>query len=436
MTSRDGQDLDWRLRLGWGIGSLGASTLINGVSFLALFFFTRVLGLEPALAGTLIFATRLFDIVTDPLMGLISDRADSRMGRRRPFLLAGAIVSAIAFAAIFNPPDRPGGVTIGWCAMALLTYAGGYTLFIVPYLAMPAEMTSGYHERSRLMSTRVAFTSLGMLVAGALGPVLVGLLGGGRQGYAGMSLILAGLIGLSMLASYFGTRRARFTQRVEAPMGLPQAIATAFQNRSFVWLLASKFMHLTGVSVTNASLLFVITVVLARPESAAGIFGVTAATGVMISMPAWLAASQRFGKRNTYLVAASLYVPVMLSWLLADPAEPVWLLALRGTAIGLLTGGLTLTAQAMLPDAIEHDARRTGLRREASLAAVYSAVEKTAAATGPLVLGLLLGGQSNLDTAADTIRYSAAVLPAIASALSAALLLGYGLDRTYRQEIA
>ncbi len=434
MGARDGQDLGWRLRLGWGVGSLGASTLINGVTFLALFFFTRVLGLEPALAGSLLFLARIFDIVTDPLMGVVSDRSRGAAGRRRPFLLAGALVSAAAFAALFNPPAWPGIALTAWCGAALLAYAAGYTLFIVPYLAMPAEMTTSYHERSRLMSARVVFASLGILAGGALAPTLITALGGGRAGYAGMSLALAALIGGSMLACFYGTRGARFTEHVATAMGLREQLTTALGNRPFAWLLASKFAHLAGVSVTNTSLLFLMTTVLGRAESAAAVFGLAAVAGTMLSMPAWLAASRRFGKRNTYMAGVAIYIPVLLTWLAADPGEPGWALLARGAAIGLVTGGLTLTAQAMLPDTIEHDARRSGLRREGSFAAVYSAVEKTAAALGPLVLGVALSGAgSERAAAADTIRLTAAWVPAVASGLSALVLIGYTLDREYRQ---
>ena len=93
---------------GWGIGSLGASALHNGISFLALFYLSRVLGLDPALAGSLILAAKVYDIATDPLMGWLSDRTRSRWGRRRPWLLAGALVSALAFVLLFNPPAASG----------------------------------------------------------------------------------------------------------------------------------------------------------------------------------------------------------------------------------------------------------------------------------------------------------------------------------------
>lgn len=423
------EELGWRLRLGWAIGSLGASTLINGVTFLALYYFTRVLGLEPALAGALLTVAKLYSIVVDPLLGIASDRHQGASGRRRPFLLAGAAVSALSFIALFNPPAWQGAWLAAWCAGALILYATGFSLFIIPYLAMPAEMTDSYHERSRLMSGRVVFASLGILGGGALAPVLVTAFGGGPRGYAAMSLALSALIGATMLASWAGTRAARHTAHVPATTGLRGQLATAARNRPFAFLIASKLAHLFGVAVSNSSLLFVITVVLGRPESAAGLFGLAAAAGTMASMPGWLALSRRYGKRNTYIAGVAVYLPVVLSWLAAGPAEPAWALVARGLAVGLATGGLTLTAQAMLPDTIEHDARTTGLRREGTYAAVYSAVEKAASALGPLALGLVL---SAADGAATELRLAAALIPAAASGLSALLLLGYRLDQGYR----
>lgn len=436
MTQTDGDNLGWRLRLGWGVGSLGASTLINGVTFLALYYFTRVLGLEPALAAGLIFVAKLYSIVTDPVMGVLSDRIRSSAGRRRPFLLAGAVVSTLAFAALFNPPDWSGAALAAWCAGALILYATGFSLFIIPYLAMPAEMTGSYHERSRLMSARVVFASLGILGGGAVAPVLVSAFGGGRPGYSAMSIALAALIGATMAASWAGTRGARHTEHVPSDVGVRGQIASAARNRPFAFLIGSKLAHLFGVAVSNSSLLFVITLVLGRPESAAGFFGLAAAAGTMVAMPAWLAMTRRYGKRNTYIAGVALYLPVILSWLAADAAEPTWTLVLRGLAIGLVTGGLTLTAQAMLPDTIEHDARTTGMRREGSFAAVYSAVEKTASALGPLALGLVLSATARASddaASADAVRLAAALIPAAASALSALILLGYGLDKERRQ---
>ncbi len=418
------------LIFGWGIGSLGASTLHNGISFLALFYLSAVLGLDPAVAGTLILVAKVYDIATDPLMGWLSDHTRSRWGRRRPWLLAGALVSAAAFVLLFNPPFQSGPGLLIAAVTALLLYATGYTLFGIPYLAMPAEMTDDYDERSRLMSARTICLTLGILAGGALAPVLVGAFGGGQIGYARMSWVMGGIILAAMLACFAGTRQARGTDAPAAPaVGTPGSPwRSALGNRPFVTLIVAKFCHLVGVAVSMGSLIFLVTTVLDREASAMGGFVLASATGSILSMPLWLAVSRRTGKRNTYLLAVVCYLPALFSWLLAAASEATAVFLIRGFLTGLATGGLTLAAQAMLPDTIEHDFHRTGLRREAMFAAVYSVAEKLASATGPFLLGFVLSAATD-DTA---ILRAAVLIPALMTTLSAIALLFYRLDRELR----
>ncbi|MEO8224717.1 MAG: MFS transporter [Gammaproteobacteria bacterium] len=422
------------LVLGWGIGSLGASTLHNGIAFLALFYLSKVLGLAPALAGSLILGAKIYDIVTDPLVGWLSDRTQSRWGRRRPWLLAGAFVSAAAFVLLFNPPVQAGAGQLATVLGGLLLYATGYTLFGIPYLAMPAEMTVDYHERSRLMAIRTVCLTLGILAGGALAPALIARFGGGAAGYARMSWVIGAVVLASMLTAFAGTRRARATgPGTRAAVVAGDSAGTwrsALGNRPFVALIAAKFCHLVGVAVSMSSLIFLVTTVLGRAESAMGGFVLASAAGSILSMPLWLRVSRRAGKRSTYLLAAAGYLPVLLSWLLAVPAEAMGLFLGRGFLTGLATGGLTLAAQAMLPDTIEHDFRRTGLRREAAFSAVYSVAEKLASAAGPFLLGLVLSAA----TGTGGILLAAVVIPAVATGLSVFALLYYRLDEELRAQ--
>jgi len=391
--------------------------------------------MSPALAGTLLFLAKCYDILTDPVMGVISDRTATRWGRRRPFLLAASVVSAGSFVMLFNVPSLSATATVLFAGAALLLYATGYTLFNIPYLAMPAEMTSDYHERSRLMSARVVFASLGILAGGAAAPALITLFGDGRAGYGRMSIAIAAVIFIGMTACFLGTRNAAHTHKTVTSMPFREQWSSAVGNRPFMILLLSKFLHMTGVAVVSSSLLYIVTVLLERQTAAAGLFGVAATAGTIASMPGWLGASKRIGKRNAYIVGVALYVPVLLSWLLAGPDEGLTALIVRGFCFGIVTGGLILTAQAMLPDTIEHDTHRSGLHREGVFTSMYSLMEKTAFALGPLIVGILLqtsGYAADSAATPATIRailICAAIVPALASGLSAWVLRYYDLDR-------
>ena len=143
---------NFKLFIGWGIGTLGASLLLNGFSFLALYYLTTVLGLGAALAGTLIGVSKVWDVFTNPLMGMVSDRTETRWGRRRPFLLVGAVVSGLAFAGLYSLGTTSFSNSLPVITLLLIALGTGYTIFNVPYMAMPSEMLDDYHERTKLMS--------------------------------------------------------------------------------------------------------------------------------------------------------------------------------------------------------------------------------------------------------------------------------------------
>ncbi len=234
------------LCLAFGIGTNGTASLIGVTGIYLLFFMTTMLGIEPALAGSLIFVTKIYDLVTDPAMGYLSDRTNTRIGRRRPYLLFGAALSAAAAYLMFNVPqfDSDTRLLVYYTAILLL-FATGYTVFSVPYLSMPAEMTADYNERTRLMSFRTLFSSTGLLIGTALAPIIVssasttstgpaqdatiirpatgvdcvlpptitGQVAGTMQGYAQMGLVIALIVFASMALSFLGTRRAAFSER-------------------------------------------------------------------------------------------------------------------------------------------------------------------------------------------------------------------------------
>ena len=142
--------------IGWGMGTFGISSMFNSVNLLLQRFATDFLGIAAAAYGLIYLVSKIYDAATDPVMGALSDRTRSRFGRRRPYLLLGGALCAAAFIALFNAPsvvDSPHALLL--LALLLIFYSTGYTVFNVPYLAMPAEMTRDYMERARLISFRV-----------------------------------------------------------------------------------------------------------------------------------------------------------------------------------------------------------------------------------------------------------------------------------------
>ncbi len=157
--------LSLALCLGFGVGTVGVSIMLNTVTTYFPAFLSTVLGQSPQLAGLLLMVSKLADAVIDLAIGLVSDRTRSRWGRRKPYLAAGALLSAVAFIMLFAPPVLDQRGLVLWMGAALVIYSAAYSLSNVPYLAMPGELTRGYHERTRLLGWRTLFLSLGQLLA-------------------------------------------------------------------------------------------------------------------------------------------------------------------------------------------------------------------------------------------------------------------------------
>lgn len=422
-------------RIGWASGSIGTITVLSTTSFLLLFFMTSILGLGPALAGGLLFGAKLFDAVIAPALGRFSDGFASKWGRRRPFLFAGALACGLAILALFNPPVADGPGLIAWLVAGLLLLAAGYTLFNVPYLAMPAEMTASPRERTALMSWRILFVSIGGALVG-YAPKLAEALGGGARGFSATGAILGAITAAAMLVAFATSARAKGSPPPTGPQ--ESALRVIAANRPFLMLLAAKVLQLVGLAAMQASVLFLLVQVLRLDALLVGNYTLATTIAMIASMPLWVRLGRRFAKRDLFIAGVLLYALVKLSWLLAVPGEPVWAVMARAVAGGIFTGGVLLMGQSILPDAIAWDCERSGVRREGVYAGAYSFVEKASMALGPLLIGLILSsvgfdpqaaraGVEQGAVAVQGVYLGAAVLPALLYGLSAIPLAFYSL---------
>lgn len=147
-------EIPFRVRFSWGLGSLGTISYLNVVTALVLVYLTTVMKIEPGVAGLLVFAARIFDAFSDPVMGWITDRTKTRWGRRRPYLLLGAIVCAVSLPLVYAQHHLIGVFDpVPVALAALVFYSLGFTIFNVPYLTMPVEMTADRMQRLGIMGT-------------------------------------------------------------------------------------------------------------------------------------------------------------------------------------------------------------------------------------------------------------------------------------------
>lgn len=416
MEARRSMRLPLYLCLGWGIGALTTAMMANIFNLLVLRFATDYLGIAAATAGLLLAISKLYDAITDPLIGAISDRWKSPRGRRRPFLLIAAFLCPLSIIALFFVPALQGHALLVYYFFALIIFSTAFGLWNVPYLAMAAEMTKNYHDRSRLVSFRVNGGALGLLLSSMGGPWLLVYLGGGQQGHQGMAATMAILILAVSLACYFMTKDAPFTNQTKA-VKLPalQQLSMIFTNQPLSLLLLQKVFWYFGFAMNQASLAFFIKHVAGLSDIWLGAYYMILPIGIIASQPVWLRLSKMIEKKYASMLAMAIFGLLELSWLMSGPEESWILIVLRLLGLGFGAGGAILLIQSMFNDTIEYDYLRTGHRREGAFTGLFSLVEKVFGAIGVAAFGVFLGAMGYLSsTSAGQVEQPASALTAIA----------------------
>ena len=193
------------VRFGYATGSVATGAFGTVPGLMLLPFLTDSLGISAIWAGMIVFLPKAWDVVLNPIAGRISDRTVDDRGPRRPWLLRGGLGLAVAFALLFAGPDLDSRwLDAGWVLVCFLGCATAYAFFQVPYVAMPAEITDSYDERTRLMSWRVAILAFTIMLAGATAPLIRDAVGG-RDGYRVMGVVMALIVVTGVVGSYVGT---------------------------------------------------------------------------------------------------------------------------------------------------------------------------------------------------------------------------------------
>ena len=403
------------LKAGWGVGSMGCLGMLFIANVFVLFFLVNHLGLEPGMAGLILFITRIYDVFSDPMIGYLSDRSRSRWGRRRPWMALGAFVSGLALIFTFNVPELGSVNALAFYELiVLIAFFTGYTLFYVPFMAMPAEMTDDYNERTSIMAWRVGYSNAAGIIIAAGMPALIDYLGGDRRAYEIVAILAGILIAATMLMTVLFTGRAR-----ELPSS-PQdrySIAEYFQalagNRPFVTLAALKFTLYLGVGVNGSALLFFMTYVLERGEMGVAFSTLVGNFAGLCTVPLWAYFSRGRDKRGVYMAAIVGAAVMLVSWSLATPAESDLVFALRSCFIGIFGAGSLTIGFSMLPDTIEYDRIRTGKVRTALYTGVLGFIEKTGFALGPLIMGFYFSATGLVETTLGSVEQPESAITAI-----------------------
>jgi GPH family glycoside/pentoside/hexuronide:cation symporter len=420
--------LSLRTMLAYGVGQTGAQVFRDTPAVLLPMFMTTLLGVPAWLSGFVVLGPKLWMILCDPLMGALSDRLKARRGRA-PFLVLGALFTGLGFVSLFSFTSFASPVLAALGIGLLFALAStAFSAFSVPYLALASELSDDPHERTRLLTWRVVFSVVGVVLGVGVAQPLVFHLGGGAAGWRGMALVLGGIAMATMLATPLGLRGRMGA--TDAPTGrgagMRAGLRAAWRNKAYLRLVCTHFVQSCSLASSYTMVAFVFIYAVGKIDLLLP-FILVMSLGALASQPLWLALSRRIGKRDAFLLACGGWVAVTLSWLLVRPGSDVVatlplfgalatqdLLVLgRAVLIGITNSGFLLLMLSLLTDAINAGPASAEPVDEGLLSGVFSAIEKLAFAVGPLVAGFALSLSGYQSSTTGAAQQSPAVVASI-----------------------
>jgi glycoside/pentoside/hexuronide:cation symporter, GPH family len=391
-----------KTRIGWGAGGIADNFIMNALNILGLLLYVDYFKLSPILAGIAMFIPRFIDAVSDPIIGNISDNTRSRWGRRRPYILVGAVFSAILLPFLWMPPFLATAGNPWYCngpfwylTVIGCIYTTCYTIFCVPYTAIGFELTNDYDERTRTLAWRM-YLGLG---AGFLLPWLyyfctLKIFPNEAVGARWVCLFLSIIIVITGVIPSIVCREKTEALKQES-INFIEAVKYTITNRSFVIMLIAYVIILVGLfSSTSINMFLYIYYLFDGSKEIAGKFngvlGLVASIVSYFSMFIVAGVSVRFDKKNGMIAGlAFALVGNILAWFAIDPR---WPYAYIIPTIIMFLGwqGCWLMIDSMVADICDEDELKTGLRREGMFGAVKSFVQKASISITGLTGGILL----------------------------------------------
>lgn len=427
--------------VGYAAGSVGTGGFGVLPGLVLAYYLTDTLGVAAIVASAVVILPKIMDVVLDPWIGAFSDRTAALRGTRARLMLLGAVSLPAVFVLTFAAPPALGAAAGAvWVLVFFLLSAVAYSLFQVPYIALPAELTGDYDERTRLISIRIAVLALTILLVGAGGPAIRDAFGGDVAGYVVMAIVVAAVICAGMLAATLLAARRALPLAPGRELG--RGVAVAYRDgldalrtvRRFRILVMVFVIQALASAVMLAGAQYVATYVLDNEGALTVLFAALVAPALLV-MPLWYRFATRRGKVRGLVAASSIFVCATTALVVATWLPGWWIYLAVGVA-GIGYAGMQAFPLAMLPDVIDADARRGGRERGGALAGVWTATETAGLALGPAVflLVLAIGGfvsssgdevVAQPDSAVTAIALAFSAVPAVLVAISIWLLRGY-----------
>ena len=433
--------LDTATKIVYGVGNVGLQGVVSLISFFLLFFYTDVALIPATVATGALLVAKIWDIINDPLFGWLSDRTRSRFGRRRVYLIFGALpLAAVTYLLFAMPSGLEGVAAFVAVLLSFMLFDTVLTLVAVPYAAMSAELTHDYDERTSLVAYSSMGTVVGFLLGGVAAPAIFGGAESLQQGFRMVGAIFGIIAGVSIAIVAWKVRPRRLG--LERPTTLPvvEAVRVTIKNRPFVKLILAFGLVRFGFTMISAALTyFVVRRLLLDEKSVSLILGVMILV-VAAFIPFWRRVAMRSSKAYAYAMGLIVTALGMAAIFLVGEGQFGFMMLLTAI-VGFGISSHWVMPWAMLPDVVEYDQLVTGQRREGMYFGVYGLVDKIFRTLGLVAVGWVLalfgyqGGEVASGSALLGIRLATGPIPALFLLAAVPILLNYPITRASHAEV-
>ncbi|MFC3702877.1 MFS transporter [Reinekea marina] len=431
------------IRIAYGASDLGVNILVIASILITFTYLTTVLGVDAGIAGTLLLAAKVWDVISDPIIGRLSDQTQSKYGRRLPWMAIGSVLMGLGFAGMFLAPfsNSPATVQGVYFVIALMITYTAFTMVGVPYGAMTPELTNDYDERSSLTAWRMTFGSVGLLIGGAGAPLLVSIFGGGLEGHRIMGLVFIPLITLPTLITVFFLRNVPLKQATPEKLSFKEQWALVKQNKPFVKLALTYLVQAGMMAQVTAGLLLACAYIFEAQDANALLTQLypVFVLSTVLSLPFWLKVAKKTSKPFAFVWGGIVFTLGAGSMYFMSAAT-VNLGFIVMMIIGFGYSAYMIFPWSMMADAITHAKTYTDKSLEGLFNGWWTALQKVGIALGPFIIGWMLqlsGYQSSTDgsfppqseEALYALRLSISIIPAVVFALTLIIIYRWPLKR-------
>tara|TARA_B100000809_G_scaffold77865_2_gene75734 strand:+ start:38803 stop:40233 length:1431 start_codon:yes stop_codon:yes gene_type:complete len=446
----------------FGAGHL-VLNLLPGALGIFMFFLLTAFGMDPVLAGLLGGLPRIFDAITDPIMGFISDNTKSRWGRRRPYIFVGAILSGVLFAVLWQlDPENTQAFNFWYFLIFSMIFLIGNTMFATPLVGLGYEMTSDYNERTKLMAFSQTIGQIAWMIVPWFWVLIADpdLFETQAIGVRNLSVIVGvACMVLGILPAIFcrgidsknmeNRKEINFKSLGSNMVDLVEGIKQVSKSRPFMRLCGATFLVFNGFQLVASFSFFIIVYYMfdgsfgAAGNWPAWFSTITAVITAFAVIPIITKIANKYGKRNAFIISTMIsIIGYVLKWWGFDPGNP-WMMFMPIPFMAFGLGGLFTLMMSMTADVCDLDELENGMpRKEGTFGAIYWWMVKMGQALALVLQGFVLkfvgfisdAPTQSLETMTN-LRIADIVIPAITAGLAIWIMWNYSLSEKRARQI-